>query len=58
VRLERRGTVRRSQWTVLADWVALAGDHIRASGTNVFTLNPERRIESVVGVWDDEPRSE
>jgi uncharacterized protein YndB with AHSA1/START domain len=57
VRLERRGRVRRSQWTILADWVALAGDNVRASGTNVFTLNPERKIESVIGVWDDEPRS-
>jgi uncharacterized protein YndB with AHSA1/START domain len=56
VRLERRGGVRRSQWTILVDWVALAGDTVRASGTSVFTLNPDRKIESVVGVWDDEPR--
>jgi uncharacterized protein YndB with AHSA1/START domain len=57
IRLERRGSIRRSQWTVLADWVALSGDDVRASGTSVFTLDPERKIESVVGVWDDESRS-
>jgi uncharacterized protein YndB with AHSA1/START domain len=58
VRLERRGLVRRAQWTVLADWAALtSGGDLRATGTNVFTLNADRKIESVVGVWDDQPRS-
>jgi uncharacterized protein YndB with AHSA1/START domain len=57
-RLERRGDVRRSQWTLLADWAALAsGGEVRATGTTVFTLNADGRIDSVVGVWDEQPRA-
>ena len=52
LRLERRGVVRRSQWTIIADWAAVgAGDAVRATGTNVFTFDADRRIESVVGFW-------
>jgi hypothetical protein len=53
LRLERRGVVRRSQWTIIADWAAVgAGDEVRATGTNVFTFDADRKIESVVGFWN------
>jgi uncharacterized protein YndB with AHSA1/START domain len=50
--LERRGTVRHCQGTVLADWVALGPDGAeRGSGTNVFELNADGRIRHVTGLW-------
>jgi hypothetical protein len=50
IRLERRGDVRRCQGTVLADWRAVSPDGLeRATGTNVFVLDPEGRVESVTG---------
>jgi len=50
VRLQRRGDVRQSQGTVLTDWVAVDGDaKERMSGTSVFVLNGEGKIESVTG---------
>ncbi len=53
LRLERKGDVRHCQGTVLADWVALGTDGTqRASGTSVFVLNPESRIEVVTGFWN------
>ena len=53
LRLERRGAVRRSQWTIIADWAAVgAGSEVRATGTNVFTFDADRKIESVVGFWN------
>jgi uncharacterized protein YndB with AHSA1/START domain len=53
LRLERRGVARRSQWTMIVDWAALnAGDEVRATGTNVFTFDADRKIESVVGFWN------
>jgi hypothetical protein len=42
---------------VIADWAAVAGaGDVRSTGTNVFTFDAARRIESVVGVWDEQPR--
>jgi len=37
---------------LLVDWVALASDgRERATGTNVFVLGGDGRIESVTGFW-------
>lgn len=50
IRMERQGAIRHCQGTVLADWVWMASDgQPRASGTNVFVLGPDGRIESVTG---------
>jgi uncharacterized protein YndB with AHSA1/START domain len=52
MRLQRKGDVRRCQGTVLADWTATGPDGApRGQGTNVFTLGPDGRIESVTGFW-------
>jgi uncharacterized protein YndB with AHSA1/START domain len=52
VRLRRKGDVRHCQGTVLCDWkVTMPDGTERASGTNVFTLAPDGRIESVTGFW-------
>lgn len=52
LRMERRGKVRHCQGTVLADWVALAKDGTeRATGTNVFFLGSNGRIDAVTGFW-------
>jgi uncharacterized protein YndB with AHSA1/START domain len=52
MRIARRGDVRHCQGTLLVDWVALAADGSeRGSGTNVFTLGPDGRIQSVTGFW-------
>jgi uncharacterized protein YndB with AHSA1/START domain len=52
LRLQKSGTVRHCQGTVLADWTAVGPDgQPRAQGTNVFALTPEGRIESVTGFW-------
>jgi uncharacterized protein YndB with AHSA1/START domain len=53
IRLERKGDVRHCQGRVLADWVALANDgQQRGTGTNVFLLGAEGRIDSVTGFWN------
>ena len=50
IRLERRGAVRHCQGTVLADWAGVATDgQERMSGTNVFVLGADGRIESATG---------
>jgi uncharacterized protein YndB with AHSA1/START domain len=50
VRLERKGNVRHCQGTVLADWIARAGDGAeRMSGTNVFVF-ANGKIDSVTGL--------
>jgi uncharacterized protein YndB with AHSA1/START domain len=50
--LKRQGDVRHCQGTLLADWVAVSGDgQARGSGTNVFTLQGDGLIESVVSFW-------
>jgi uncharacterized protein YndB with AHSA1/START domain len=52
LRMERRGNVRHCLGTVLADWVALGKDGAeRATGTNVFLLNIDGRIDAVTGFW-------
>ena len=52
VRLQRDGDVEHCQGTVLAGWVATGPDgQLRGRGTNVFTLDANGRIESVVGFW-------
>ena len=52
LRLERRGTIRHCQWHVLADWVAVDSDgQERGRGTNLFVLNGEGQIASVMGFW-------
>jgi len=51
IRMLRKGDVRHCQGTVLADWTAVAGDGVeRMSGTNVFLLAPDGRIDSATGV--------
>ncbi|HEY7389156.1 MAG TPA: SRPBCC domain-containing protein [Bryobacteraceae bacterium] len=50
IRMERKGTVRHCQHTLLADWVARGPDGAeRVSGINVFVLNAQGRIVSVTG---------
>lgn len=52
IRLRRPGNVRQCLGTVLADWVAVADDgRDRATGTNVFVLGADGRIESATGFW-------
>jgi uncharacterized protein YndB with AHSA1/START domain len=52
MRLGRKGDVRHCQGTLLVDWAAAGPDgQERMSGTNVFTLRADGRIESVVGFW-------
>ena len=52
LRLTRKGDARHCQGTVLADWTAAGPDGApRGQGTNVFTLGPDGRIESVTGFW-------
>ena len=52
LRMTRKGEARHCQGTVIAEWtVADAGGAPRATGTNVFTLGPDGRIESVTGFW-------
>jgi uncharacterized protein YndB with AHSA1/START domain len=48
----RKGDVRHCQGTLLVDWAAVGPDgQERMKGTNVFTLQGDGRIESVVGFW-------
>jgi uncharacterized protein YndB with AHSA1/START domain len=52
-RFERRGAVRQCQGVALADWAAVGDDgQQRATGTNVFVLDLDGRIESVTGFWN------
>ena len=49
--LERKGSIRHCQGTVLADWVARSGDgQEKMSGTSVFQLGRGVRIDSVTSV--------
>jgi uncharacterized protein YndB with AHSA1/START domain len=51
-RLRRDGAPRHCQGVVLADWTASGPDGaVRGTGTNVFTLDPDGRIEHVTGFW-------
>jgi uncharacterized protein YndB with AHSA1/START domain len=50
--IARDGTVRQCQGMAIADWVVRdAAGQERSRGTNVFTLTPDGRIESVTGFW-------
>jgi uncharacterized protein YndB with AHSA1/START domain len=50
IRMQRRGEIRHCQGTVLADWIATGNDGVeRMSGTNVFALGTDGRIQSVTG---------
>jgi uncharacterized protein YndB with AHSA1/START domain len=52
LRIAREGTPRHCQGTVLVDWTATGLDgQPRGRGTNVFTLAPDGRVESVTGFW-------
>jgi hypothetical protein len=53
MRLERRGEIRQCQGMVLAEWAAVGGDgRERGSGTNVFAVGPDGRIQSATGFWN------
>jgi uncharacterized protein YndB with AHSA1/START domain len=50
MRMQRAGSVRHCQGTVLAEWIAHGPDgQERARGANVFALGPDGRIRSVTG---------
>jgi uncharacterized protein YndB with AHSA1/START domain len=52
MRLRRQGDVRHCQGTLLVDWVAVGTDGSqRGSGTNVFVLQADGKVESVTGFW-------
>ncbi|HXT70462.1 MAG TPA: SRPBCC domain-containing protein [Vicinamibacterales bacterium] len=52
MKLERRGSVRHCQGTVLADWTAVGPDGAaRGQGSNVFSLGADGKIKSVTGFW-------
>lgn len=52
LRLERDGDARQCQGMLIADWVAAGPDgQPRGRGTNVFTVGPDGRIDSVTGFW-------
>jgi uncharacterized protein YndB with AHSA1/START domain len=52
IQLQRQGEARHCQGTVIAAWTAAGPDGApRGQGTNVFTLAPDGRIESVTGFW-------
>jgi uncharacterized protein YndB with AHSA1/START domain len=52
MRLRRKGDARHCQGTVIVEWTAVGPDEApRGQGTNVFTLGPDGRIESVTGFW-------
>jgi uncharacterized protein YndB with AHSA1/START domain len=56
ITLRRDGEIRHCQGTVLSEWIASAADgQERARGTNVFILNGDGQIESVIGFWGQHP---
>jgi uncharacterized protein YndB with AHSA1/START domain len=51
VSLRRTGSVRHCQGTALSDWVAVSADGVeRMSGTSVFRLRADGKIESAIGI--------
>jgi uncharacterized protein YndB with AHSA1/START domain len=51
LKMERRGSVKHCQGTVLAEWAAVGADGgVRMSGTNVFQFGPDGKLASVTGV--------
>jgi uncharacterized protein YndB with AHSA1/START domain len=52
LRLQREGNARHCQGVVVADWIAVGPDgQPRGRGTNVFTLDPDGKVETVTGFW-------
>ena len=52
LKLERDGEVRLCQGTALCEWIARGADGApAATGTNVFQLAPDGRIQDGVGLW-------
>ena len=52
LRLQRDGNARHCQGVVIAAWTAVGPDgQPRGRGTNVFTLTPDGKVESVTGFW-------
>ncbi len=50
--IARDGAVRQCQGMAIADWIVCsAAGQEQSRGTNVFTLTPDGRIESVTGFW-------
>jgi uncharacterized protein YndB with AHSA1/START domain len=50
--IRQKGTARHCQGVLLVDWVAASKTgEPKGSGTNVFVLGPDNRIESVTGFW-------
>ncbi len=51
ISLRRKGRVRHCQGTALSDWVAVSADGMeRMSGTSVFRLRADGKIESAIGI--------
>ena len=54
MRLERKGSIRHCQGTVLADWIASGNDgQEREAGTSVFGLGADGRIDSVTSLRNE-----
>ena len=54
IRLHRKGDIRHCQGIVLADWSAVGdGGKELASGTSVFSLVADGRIDSVTSVRNE-----
>jgi len=52
LRLQRDGQARHCQGVVVSEWTAAGPDgQPRGRGTNVFTLSPDGKIETVTGFW-------
>jgi uncharacterized protein YndB with AHSA1/START domain len=52
MQLRRQGDVRHCQGTLLVGWVAVGTDGgQRGSGTNVFVLQADGKVDSVTGFW-------
>jgi len=51
IALGRKGDIRQCQGTVLADWAAAGPDGVdRMTGTSVFVMSPDGRIDSATGL--------
>ena len=58
IRLQRRGDIRHCQGQVLADWFAAGADGVeRMSGTSLFVLGPEGRVQAVTGFTNPPART-
>lgn len=53
MRLERHGTARHCLGTVAVDWCVKGTDgRVKVTGTNVFQLDQDGKIEAVIGLWN------